>query len=165
MQMKARQIRWTPWLLLLALVATAAMAANPQFLRAPSAQLGSPKVIVSWTEVGLGDLSAEVEYLATANAAATYQCVNRGNKCPEASNKEDVMAPVSSKGTFSVGKNGRISASMEIEAPPSTLVCPGNQVVSVATVVFTDIRLTDTTNDVTSETNPNTLTYNALECP
>ena len=152
-------------LLALALVATGAIAAkgNPQFLRAPSASLGSPKVIVGWTEVGLGDTDT-VHYIASATAAARYQCVNRGNNCPAASNKEDVLVDLSVSGTFAV-KNGRITDTMIIPAPPSTLVCPGNQVVGVVSVVFTNITLMDVTNGVTSLTNPSSLSYNAPECP
>ena len=151
----------------LVLVATAAIAGkggNPEFLRAPSAKLGSPKVIVTWTEVGLGSVDS-IDYIANATAAARYQCVNRGNNCPAASNKEDVLADLAVGGTFSVDKNGRISASMIIPAPPATLVCPGNQVVDVVSVVFTDIRLTDVTNGISSATNPSALTYQASECP
>lgn len=158
------QIQRTHTLLGLALVATAAMAASPHFLRAPSASLGSPKVIVKWTEVGLGATDA-VNYVASATAAARYQCVNRGNNCPSASNKEDVLGDVSVGGTFTVDKNGRISEALVILPPPPTLTCPGNQVVGVASAVFTNIRLTDTTNNLSSPTNPSSLTYNATECP
>lgn len=147
----------------LAVVATAAIAGNPKFLRAPSASLGSPKVIVSWTEVGLGD-NEGVTYDARAQAAARYQCVNRGNNCPAASNKEDLISEVSVQGTF-VAKNGKITGSMTIPAPPPTLICPGNQVVGVVSVVFTEIVLTDTTNGVSAPTNPESLSYNAPECP
>ena len=157
------QIQRTHCLLGLALVATAAMAASPQFLRAPSAQLGSPKVIVKWTEIGLG-LTEGVDYVARATAAARYQCVNRGSNCPAASNKEDVLSDVSVAGRFLVD-NGRITGTLTIPAPDSTLKCPGNQVVGVVSVVFTNITLTDTTNGVTSPTNPSALTYNASECP
>ena len=151
----------------LVLVATAAIAGkggNPEFLRAPSAKLGSPKVIVTWTEVGLGSVDS-IDYIANATAAARYQCVNRGNNCPAASNKEDVLADLSVGGTFNVDKNGRITASMDIPAPPPTLKCPGNQVRGVVNVVFTNITLTDVTNNVSSLTNPSALTYNAPECP
>ena len=158
------QIKRALCLVGVAVVATAAIAASPKFLRAPSASLGSPKVIVKWTEVGLG-LTESVDYIASATAAARYQCVNRGNNCPAASNKEDVLADLAVGGTFSVDKNGRISASMVIPAPPATLVCPGNQVVGVVSVVFTDIRLTDVTNGISSTTNPSALTYQASECP
>jgi hypothetical protein len=158
------QNKRTLCLLGMALVATAAIAASPKFLRAPSASLGSPKVIVRWTEVGLG-ITDSVNYVASATAAARYQCVNRGNNCPAASNKEDVLADVSVGGTFAVDKNGRISEALVIPAPPSTLVCPGNQVVGVASVVFTNITLTDLTNGISSPTNPSSLTYNTTECP
>jgi hypothetical protein len=160
------QNKRTACLLGLALVAAAAaaIAASPKFLRAPSASLGSPVVIVKWTEVGLG-ITDSVDYVASATAAARYQCVNRGNNCPAASNKEDVLSDVSVGGTFGVDKNGRISEALKIPAPPPTLVCPGNQVVGVVTVVFTNITLTDVTNGVSSLTNPSALTFNAPECP
>ena len=158
------QIKRTPCLLGLALVSTAAIAGHPVFLRAPSASLGSPKVIVKWTEVGLGSTDG-VDYVANATAAARYQCVNRGNHCPAASNKADVLADISVGGTFAVDKNGKISEALIIPAPPSTLVCPGNQVVGVVSVVFTNITLTDVTYGVSSPTNPSALTYNAPECP
>lgn len=158
-------IKRTPCLLVgLALVATAALAAHPQFLRAPSAQLGSPKVIVKWTEIGLGSTDS-VNYTASATAGATYQCVNLGTNCPAAANKEDVMADVNVGGTFAVDKNGKIIGSLVILPPPSTLRCPGNQVVGVASVAFTNIRLTDLTNGVSSPTNPSALTYIAPTCP
>jgi hypothetical protein len=156
------QIKRLPWLLVLALVATTAMA-GAKFLRAPSASLGSPKVVVKWTEVGLG--SDTVSYTASATAAARFQCVNRGSNCPAASNKEDVLADVSVSGTFDVDKNGKITNQLVIKAPDSTLVCPGNQVVGVVSVVFTKIRLDDLTNGVSSATNPSSLAYNAPECP
>ena len=150
----------------MALVATAAIAGgSPKFLRAPSASLGSPKVIVKWTEVGLGNPDTDISYVASATAAARYQCVNRGNNCPAASNKEDVLANVSVGGTFDVDRNGRISESLTILAPESTLVCPGNQRVGVVSAVFTNIRLTDVTNNISSPTNPSSLSYSAPECP
>ncbi|NUS60916.1 MAG: hypothetical protein HOQ01_08210 [Lysobacter sp.] len=152
-------------LLGLAVGATVVIAkGNPQFLRAPSASLGSPKVIVKWTEVGLANIGT-ISYIASAHATARYQCVNRGNNCPAASNKEDVMADVSVGGTFNVDKNGRITNSLTILAPESTLQCPGNQVVGVVRVEFTGIELEDITNGISSPTNPSSLTYNAPECP
>lgn len=162
----------------LAVVATAVLAANPKFLRAPSATLESPTgkfaasaissvapaLVIRWTEVGLGDTET-VEYAASAKVAARYQCVNRGNNCPSASNKQDVFADVSVTGTFPVDRNGRISESLTISAPPSTLVCPGNQVVSWVSVTFSEITLTDLTHDITVATNPSQVSDSAPECP
>lgn len=158
------QIKRTHWLIGLALVATAALAASPKFLRAPSASLGSPKVVVSWIEVGLGD-TPDVTYSATAMAAARWQCLNRGNKCPSASNKAEVIAPIESKGTFSLGKNGRISGTLDIPAPSAGLVCPNGQVPSVAYALFTNITVTDTTNGISALADPSELEYEVRECP
>jgi hypothetical protein len=162
----------------LAVVATAALAASPKFLRAPSATLESPTgkfaasaagadapaLVIRWTEVGLGDTDT-VEYAASAKATARYQCVNRGGNCPSASNKQNVFADVSVTGTFPVDRNGRISDSLTILAPPSTLVCPGNQVVSWVSVTFSDITLTDLTHDITVATKPSEVSDSAPECP
>jgi hypothetical protein len=155
-------------LLGVALAATAAIAAkstggNPEFLRAPSAKLGSPVVIVKWTEVGLG-FTDGIDYVASATARARFQCVNRGNNCPSASNKQDVLVNLSVGGHFAV-ENGRITDDLTIPTPESTLTCPGNQVVGVVFVDFTNIRLTDTTNNVSAATNPSSLLYQASECP
>src|SRR6185436_18225267 len=103
------------------------------------------------------------DYIASATAAARYQCINRGNNCPAASNKQDVLANISVGGTFKSDKNGRISGELTIPAPPATLVCPGNQVVGVVSAVFTNITLTDLTNNVSSLTNPSSLSYNGPE--
>lgn len=158
------QIKPTLCLFGLAVVATVALAeSGPKFLRAPSASLGSPRVIVKWTEVGLGSTDG-VNYIAHATAAARYQCVNLGSHCPAASNKEDLLTDVSVAGTFAVD-NGKITGTLTIPAPPATLVCPGNQVVGVVSVDFTNITLTDVTNGVTSPTNPSALMYTASECP
>lgn len=164
----------------LVVVATAAIAGSgsPKFLRAPSATLDSPTgkfaenatsivipgVLVGWTEVGLGN-TGTIDYRASANAAAVYQCVNRGTNCPSAANKQDVFAKAAVLGTFRID-NGRITGTLRLEAPPSTLVCPGNQVVGVASVVFTDILLEDLTNGISAETKPNSLAYqNTAVCP
>ena len=163
------QIKRSQLLLLLALatalVTSAALAIGVvKFLRAPSATLGSPKVIISWTEIGLGNTDT-VHYVANATVGASYQCLNRGGNCPNAANKADVLQDVSVGATFSVDRNGRITGTMTVPAPPATLVCPGNQVPTIYSAVFTNIRLTDTTNNLSSLTNPSSLSYNTTECP
>ena len=154
----------------LAVVATAALAASgPKFLRAPSATLEpvtgkvaanatTPSglvLVINWSEVGLGS-TGTVDYRASADAAAVYQCVNRGTNCPSAANKQDVFAKAAALATFRVD-NGRINGELELNAPPSTLVCPGNQVVSLVSVAFTHILLEDVTNGISAETKPNAI--------
>lgn len=152
-------------LLAVAVVVTAAPGGKPHFLRAPSASLGSPKVIVNWSEVGLGNTGNGITYVASAKAGAHYQCVYVGNDCPAKARKEQILHNVYVSGTFSVDKNGRISDSLVIPAPQSTLVCPHGQRVSVVSVVFTNIKLTDKSNGVSAPANPSALSYNAPECP
>ncbi|MUV14516.1 hypothetical protein [Noviluteimonas gilva] len=160
------RIKPTLCLIGVALIATAAIAGGkPKFLRAPSASLGSPKVIVNWSEVGLGNTGNGINYVASAKAGVHYQCVKKGHVCPARGNKEEILSNVYVSATFTVDKNGRINESLTILPPPSTLVCPHYQYVSVASVVFTNIKLTDVTNGLSAPTNPSALSYNGPECP
>lgn len=152
------------WLLALALVAVSAAAASAHFVRGPFASLGSPELTVTWKESGLGD-TVSVNYLATATAAARYQCVNRGGKCPSASNKEEVFADVSAPGTFSSGKNGSINGQLSIQPPVGPLTCPGNQVKELTAVSYTNIALADTTNGISAPATPPSLAMSGPECP
>lgn len=156
------------WLVLgsLAVAAGAAFAASPHFVRGPTASINTStgNVTVSWKEAGLGD-TVSIAYIATANATARYQCVNHGGKCPQASNKQDVSGPVSAQGTFSSGKNGSITASLTITPPASTLQCPGNQIVEMTAVSYTNITLTDLTNNISALATPSSLGMSGPECP
>ena len=87
--------------------------------------------------------------MASANATATYVCVNRGGANPSAGNKSTVAGPVSATGDFSSGKNGNVTASLTISPPPSTLSCPGGQSLQTAQVTYTNVAITDATNGVT----------------
>ena len=148
-----------------AVVATAAPGGKPHVLRAPSASLGSPKVIIDWTEVGLGNTGNGITYVASATAGAHFQCVKKGHVCPKPGAKEEILSNVHVTGTFSIDKNGRISNTLVIPAPQSTLHCPYGQSVSIASVVFTNIKLKDISNGVTAAANPSALSYNGPECP
>ena len=68
-----------------AAVSFVAVAASAHFVRGPLASIDSSNanVTVTWKEAGLGD-TVMVDYQASAVAAARYQCVNRGGKCPAA---------------------------------------------------------------------------------
>lgn len=162
-------IRTRPLRLGFALAALAisgvALAASPHFVRGPTSSIdNSGNLTVSWKEAGLGD-SIVVEYEASADAHAKYQCVNRGGKCPAASNKQEVFGPVSASGAFASGKNGSITASLTMEPPPATLSCPGNQVVKLVSVSYSDIALADLTNDIVALSDPSSLSQSGPQCP
>ena len=140
-----------------------ASAGSAHFIKGPTSSISGPTVTETWKESGLGN--GDVNYRASANAIARFQCVNRGNQCPQASNKQDVSSPVFTNGSFKV-KNGTVTAFLTLGPPGSTLTCPGNQVSQLVRVMYTDIALSDETNgliDVPAVSD--TQTYSSTECP
>jgi hypothetical protein len=112
----------TPLLILMATVSPA-YADSPHFVRA-SASLSGSNLVVSFKEAELG-ANQLVNYVANADATATYVCVNRGGGNPSASNKTTVSGPVSATGTFSSGKSGQVTASLTLTPPgPGNFSCP-----------------------------------------
>jgi hypothetical protein len=107
-----------------ALIAQQALAVSPHFVSA-SARLSGTNLIVSFKEAGLGT-NQNITYTASADATATYVCVNRGGANPSASNKTTVSGPVSATGTFNSGKNGNVTASLTLNPPG-----PGKLLLSV----------------------------------
>src|SRR6516162_7288163 len=127
--------------------APSAFATSPHFNSA-SAGLSGTNLVVSFKEAGLGT-NQNIAYTASANASATYVCVNKGGGNPSASNKTNVAGPVSASGTFNSGKNGNVTASLTVSPPPANLNCPGGQTQQVASVTYTGVTLTDMTNGIT----------------
>jgi hypothetical protein len=136
-------------LLMAFVMAGPAFAQSPHFISA-SATLNGTNLNVSFKESGLGN-NALITYVASADATATYVCVNNGGANPSASNKTQVSGPVSATGTFSSGKNGTISQTLTLSPPPppATFSCPKGQHQATAEVVYSNVSITDTTNGVT----------------
>lgn len=110
-----------------------------------SSSVGSDGALtVSWDERGLGN--ENIDYTLTADADATYACLNGGGKNPSAANKRAEEGQVSASGSFEP-RNGRVQASLTagpLLAPDFT--CPPGQRRVLASVSYTNIVLTDTTN-------------------
>src|SRR5215208_3388462 len=134
-------------MLLLAFAASAALAQNEHFVRASGSLNNNGSLTVSFKEAGLGT-NQLINYTLSADATATYVCVNRGGANPSAQNKTTVSGPVSATGTFSSGRNGQVTASLTLSPPPSDISCPPGQSLELASVSYTNVVLTDTTNDV-----------------
>jgi hypothetical protein len=135
-----------PLFIVLAMAAPA-YAVSPHFISA-SAQLSGTNLNVSFKESGLGT-NQNITYTASADATATYVCVNKGGANPSAQNKTTVAGPVSATGTFSSGKNGNVTASLTLSPPPSDISCPKGQSLQTAQVTYTNVAITDTTNGIT----------------
>jgi hypothetical protein len=129
--------------------ASPASANAPKFHSAASSVNNAGSLVVSFDERGLGN--DNIDYTLTADATAVYACINGGGNHPQAANKETINAAVSAAGSFEP-KNGRVVASLSA-GPPSagSFSCPNGQRLVLASVSYSNIVLTDTTNDVTTE--------------
>jgi len=76
----------------LAIGATAAIAAAAKFHRTSSSVTSSGALVVSFDQRGLGN--EDVNYVLSATGTATYACINRGGKNPSAANKRTVSAEI-----------------------------------------------------------------------
>ena len=128
-------------------IATPAQAQNEHFVRASGSLNANGSLTVNFKEAGLGT-NQLIDYALTADATATYVCVNRGGANPSAQNKTTVAGPVIATGTFNSGKNGQVTASLTVSPPPSDISCPSGQSLELASVSYINVVLTDTTNNV-----------------
>lgn len=149
-------MRKSVWIILAVVAAALTVAgtalAAPHFASASGAVNSAGALVVSFDERGLGN--ENIDYTLTADAEALYACINRGGKNPSAANKQSFEGQVSGGGSFEA-KNGRVQASLSVgplAAPEFT--CPAGQSRQLAQVSYSNIVLTDTTNDV-STTIPN----------
>jgi len=86
-----------------------------------------------------------------ADATATYACINNGGNHPKAANKETFQDQVSTGGSFQA-KNGRVQASLTAGPLSSgSFSCPSGQTLVLARVTYSNIVLTDTTNNVSAD--------------
>jgi hypothetical protein len=129
-------------------LAAPAQAGAPKFHSATSSVNNDGALVVAFDERGLGN--ENVDYTLTADATALYACINGGGKHPQAANKEAFEGQVSGGGSFEP-KNGRVVASLAtgpLLAPQFT--CPSGQRRVLAAVSYTNIVLTDTSNNVST---------------
>jgi hypothetical protein len=144
------------------IMASPASAAGAKFHSTSSSVTNTGALVVSFDERGLGTTSP-IDYTLSADAEATYACINGGNKHPQAANKETKDYPVA--GNTSVEpKNGRVVSSITATPAPSAgeFSCPGGQRLVLADVSYTNIWLTDTTNGVTTQVAPVSKTFFAV---
>jgi hypothetical protein len=136
---------------LVALTVGSALAAPPQtsgahFMSASGSVDSSGALVVSFDEAGVG--TSSIHYTLTADATATYACINGGGNHPKAANKETHAGEVSGGADFQP-KHGRATGS--ITAGPisaGSFSCPSGQRLVLAAVSYSNIVLTDTQNDV-----------------
>jgi hypothetical protein len=135
------------------MVTAPAGADAPKFHSATGSVSSSGALTVSFDERGLGN--ENIDYTLTANATAVFACINGGGNHPKAANKETINSEVSASGSFEA-RNGRVRASLTTGAPSAGgFSCPPGQRLVLASVTYSNIVLTDTTNGVSTSV-PNT---------
>ena len=102
---------------------------------------------VNFRETGLGNTPNPVNYSLTADADALYACQNGGGNFPSDPKKQSVSSDVSSH-IAANAKNGAVTDTITINAPASTLNCPGGQHPVLASITYTNVRITDTDHNV-----------------
>jgi hypothetical protein len=127
---------------------SASATSGAHFFSASGSVADNGALQVSWDEAGVGN--ATVNYTLSAQSSATYACINGGGNHPKAANKQSVNGPLSSPNTGFKPQNGRVTVTngLSVGPLPSTLVCPSGQTFVLACVSYTNITLTDTTNNV-----------------
>ena len=135
-------------MLAMALVAAApALAVSPHFINASATLNNDGSLTANFKEAGLGT-NQNIDYTLSGQGTAIYVCVNKGGANPSASNKTAVAGPVSASGTFNSGKNGNVVGSLTVQPPFQDIGCPNGQTQQLASVSYTGITLTDTTNGI-----------------
>jgi hypothetical protein len=148
----------TAALVLTTVLGAPAFADTGHFYSATSSVTNTGALSVAFDERGLGNL--DVDYLLTADATASYACINGGSNHPQAANKETVNGPVSGGGTFPV-RNGQTTGSITV-APPSAgdFSCPNGQRLVLASVCYANVTLTGSAGDTAiAEPNPACRTF------
>jgi hypothetical protein len=123
----------------LGVMATAVWAGNTHFIRCRTNGLNSDGTLdVCFKIAGLGK-NQTITVTASADANATYACLNGGQQCPNAANKVSVSGRVTASGSFTSGKNGQITDCLTIDPPSTTLTCPPGQDLVFVSISYTNV--------------------------
>jgi hypothetical protein len=143
-----------------AIAVPAATAVSPHFISASATLNADGTLTGKFKEAGLGT-NQNIDYVLSADGTATWVCVNKGGSNPSAQNKTTVNGPVSASGSFNSGKNGNVTGSLTLNPPPSDITCPNGQSLQLASASYTNVVITDTTNNI-SEPIPGTFSTGCL---
>jgi len=150
--MMLKSLRLPPSAGLLAAVAlavwpvAASASSGAHFFKDTSASVAnSGALTVHIDEAGLGN--ENINYTLSAEASATYACINGGGNHPKATNKETFSEELSGEASFQP-KNGRVQADMSVgPISAGSFKCPSGQRLVLAAVSYSNIVLTDTTSN------------------
>ncbi len=150
-------------------VYTTTLAQSPHFLNSRTrVSIDSEGDLVAcFKEAGLGD-NLLIDYLLSADVTVTCTCVNNSGRCPKAANKVTFSESEAVPGEFNSGKNGTISACLELSPPPcppsDPPTCGNGQSLALSAISYTNISLEDVTDDIFANV-PETLSTAFFTCP
>jgi hypothetical protein len=137
--------------LCVAMAPQAALADSPKFQSASATLNSDGSLTANFRETGLGNTPTNVSYTATADAKATYACINGGGKHPSATNKETVNGPLSQNGSFPSSKNGVVIGAMTFgPLGAGSFTCPSGQSMVLAFVSYSNVQILDTDHNVST---------------
>ena len=128
--------------------AVVAQTQGAHFFSAVGSILPSGALNISYDEAGVGNRL--INYTLTAQGSATYICLNRGGNRPQ--DQKKISAQTLTPTTFTDNpENGRAKGDATI-GPISAqgFSCPSGQTMALACVSYTNVVLTDTTNQVST---------------
>jgi hypothetical protein len=140
------------------------LAQNPHFLKCSASGVNSDGTLNACFKIaGLGS-NETITVTASADANATYGCLNGGQQCPNAANKVSVSGRVTASGQFTSGKNGQITDCLKINPPSTTLTCPPGQDLVLVSVSYTNVTVSG--GGDTCNTSPGAFSANFFpQCP
>jgi hypothetical protein len=164
----------TKLIVTLALAACTAQLLGPGLVRAENPHFNAFNTTIqsdgdlafTFKESGLG--TGDVNYLFSADVAATCTCVTHKGNCPAAANKTTSDEQVDGAATLKT-KNGRVSTTLTL-APPecgasSPPTCGNGQTLALSSVSYTNIQFKDATDDIPAPNLPSHLAATFFSCP
>lgn len=122
---------------------------GPQFAGKVTSSI-DPKtgdVKICFKETGLKK-EQKVSYLAKGNVVASYACLNNGGNCPKGQDTT-IKQTVTESASYAADKYGTVSACITLKVPkPKQNPCPGPMKLVLKSVSWTDLSITDKTNNV-----------------
>jgi hypothetical protein len=109
----------------------------------------NPELRVTWIATGVGG-DQVIEYRLTADVSVLYACINKPGKRPQASNKVTLSGTVTTEGSVVSDFTGRVEGTLTTNGSlpdPGSFTCPTGQSLVTARVDYTNILLTDLTNN------------------
>lgn len=127
-----------------------ALAANPHFVSVSATEEADFDLRVRFKEAGLG-ANETVTIEVAALFSATFECFNKSGKVPNDPKKTNIVTDVSETDDFTSGKNGSVTATITLsplDASDVGFSCPPGQQAVRSNVSWSDVTITDKTNDV-----------------